>query len=150
MKERVWVVAGSEYQFHDYVKNKPLNGDKKYFYVYRPETLRGFVNPHGVFIGSWRGRDDIIPILDMLIISTHEDTKKLHRIRLELMQNASHTQMLAATQSNGIIKAADMLAKAIDQQVLDQMVGKKPPVFDIMEEYDNPNIRMQTWQGFIK
>ncbi len=146
MKHRVWVIAGSERQFHDYVKGKPLNGDKKYSYVYAPDTLRGFVNPHGVFIGTWRGRDDIIPILDMLIMSTNEDTKNLHKIRTELMMNASHTQMHSAA----ISSAADMLAKAIDQQVLGQMVGKKPPVFDIMEEYDNPNIRMQTWQGFIK
>jgi hypothetical protein len=122
MKERVWVIAGNEHQYHDYVRGKPLNGDKKYCYVYKPETLRGFINPHGVFIGTWRHRADIIPIIDMLIMSTHEDTKNLHKIRLELMMNASHTQTLAATMQTGYSDAADMLAKAIDQEVLDTMI----------------------------
>jgi hypothetical protein len=82
----------------------------------------------------------------MLIMSTHEDTKNLHKIRIELMMNASHTQTLAATMQTGYNEAADMLAKAIDQEVLDQLVGKKPTVFDIMEEFDTP----MTWKGFVK
>jgi hypothetical protein len=121
MKQRVWVIAGNEHQYHDYVRGKPLNGDKKYSYVYRPETLRGFANPHGVFIGTWKGRDDIIQILDMLIISTHDNTDKLQKIRMELMANATHTQM----HSVAIANASDMFAKAIDQQVLDQLTGYK-------------------------
>lgn len=151
-KERVWVIAGSEHQFHDYVRDKPLNGDKKYSYVYRPETLRGFVNPHGVFIGSWKHRSDIIPILDMLIITTHENTDKLHKIRNELMQNASLINRLAAAQSSGVTQAAAMLAKAIDQEVLQQLIGKPvtaQTVFDIMEDQE-PAERMQTWRGFVK
>jgi hypothetical protein len=142
MKQRVWVVAGSEFQFHEYVKGKPLNDDRKYSYVYRPETLRGFVNPHGVFIGTWKHRSDIIPILDMLIVCTHENTDKLHKIRIELMQKASHTQMHSAAISN----ASQMLAKEIDKQLLEQWIGRIHNVFDIMDEYG----QAVTWKDFVK
>lgn len=153
MKHRVWVIAGYESQFHEYVRDKPLNGDKKYSYVYAPDTLRGFVNPHGVFIGTWKHRTDIIPIIDMLIISTHDNTATLQKIRTELMQNATHAQMMAASMSTGVTRAADMLAKAIDQELLDQMLGetkKVQTVFDIMNDYDIPASEMTAWKGFVK
>ncbi len=147
MKERVWVVAGNRHEFDNYVRNKPLNGDKKYHYVQDVATIRGLINPRGVLIGNWKHRDDIIQILDQLIISTHTNTDTLQRIKIDLIRNATPAVMHSAS----INQAAQMLSKAIDQQVLDTFAGiKKPTVFDIMEEYDNPNIRMQTWQGFIK
>ena len=144
MKQRVWVIAGNVFQFNDYVKSKPLNEDKKYAYVSDVNSLRGFSNPHGVFIGTWKSRNDILAIIDQLIVSTSDNTDKLHKIRIELMQKATHNQTQAAVQS-----ASDMLAKAIDQEVLDQLVGKPKvvqTVFDIMEEFDTP----MTWKGFVK
>jgi hypothetical protein len=146
MKERVWVVTGSMSEFEIYVRNKPLNGDKKYHYVQSADHLRGIRNPHGVLVGNWKLRDDIIQILDQLII-TSDNPINLQDIKRDLIRNAT----AAVTHSAAVSNAAELLAKAIDQQVLDTFAGiKKPTVFDIMEEYDNPNIRMQTWQGFVK
>ncbi len=201
MKHRVWVIAGNEHQYHDYVRNKPLNGDKKYSYVYAPDTLRGFTNPHGVFIGTWRERPDILDILQQLIISTTENTDKLQNLRVEIskskrrpllvhvngvlqQENTDYTvapdhiafsdtppansQISVKTLTDTDVylgdgttfkfylkthykiepfkQAADLLAKAIDQEILDQLIGKKPTVFDVMEEYDQP----MTWKGFVK
>lgn len=79
------MIAGTAVQFQDYVRDKPLNGDKKYSYVPDADTLRGFVNPHGVLIGSWKQRKDIIEILNQLIISTTNDCSALIKIKTELI-----------------------------------------------------------------
>ena len=204
MKHRVWVIAGNVFQFNDYVKSKPLNEDKKYAYVSDVNSLRGFSNPHGVFIGTWKSRNDILAIIDQLIISTSGDTSALQKIQKDLitpkrtplivhvngvMQQentdytvttdaivftkppANDTQISLKTLTDLDVylgdghtfkfylkkhhkiqpyeHAADMLAKAIDQEVLDQLIGKPKvvqTVFDIMEEYDQP----MTWKGFVK
>ncbi len=144
MKERVWVVSGNAREFDHYVRNKPLNGDKKYIYVQSADHLRGIRNPHGVLVGNWKHRDDIIQILDQLIISTSENTDKLQRIKIDLIRNAT----AAVTHSAAISNAAKLLANAIDQQVMDQLAGNKPNVFHIMEEYDT--LAPMTWKGFVK
>lgn len=144
MKERVWVVSGNAREFDHYVRNKPLNGDKKYIYVQSAESLRGVRNPHGVLVGNWKHRDDIIQILDQLMISTSDNTDKLQRIKIDLIRNATPAVMHSAS----INHAAQLLSKAIDQQLLDQLAGNKPTVFDIMEEYDT--LAPMTWQGFVK
>ncbi|MFZ9457155.1 MAG: hypothetical protein ACO27B_07045 [Ilumatobacteraceae bacterium] len=112
MKNRIWVIAGNESQFHDYVRNKPLNGDTKYSYVYRPETLRGFRDPHGVFVGSWRTRPDIIDIVETLMIQSTNPNSSLGKIRRELKS------------TKAIEDAADLLAKEIDQQVYKTLMSK--------------------------
>jgi len=143
MKERVWVVSGNVREFDIYVRNKPLNGDKKYHYVQSAEHLRGIRNPHGVLVGNWKHRDDIIQILDQLII-TSENPSNLQDIKRDLIRNAT----AAAVHSAAVSNAADLLAKAIDQQVMDQLAGNKPNVFHIMDEYDT--LAPMTWKGFVK
>ncbi len=130
MKQRVWVVAGNRNEFDSYVRNKPLNGDKKYHYVQSAEYLRGVRNPHGVFIGSWKHRDDIIQILDQLIISTSDNTDKLYQIKIDLIRNAT----AAVIHSSAVSNASQLLSNAIDQEILDQLIGNKP----------------MTWKGFVK
>jgi hypothetical protein len=142
MKERVWVVCGNMCEFDIYVRNKPLNGDKKYTYVQSADHLRGVRNPHGVLVGNWKHRDDIIQILDHLI-TTSENTDKLQLIKRDLIRNAT----AAVTHSAAITNAAKLLAKAIDQQVLDSIAG-------IKSEWRTPDyedtLSYKTWQGFVK
>jgi len=143
MKERVWVVSGNAREFEHYVRNKPLNGDKKYIYVQSADHLRGFRNPHGVLVGNWKHRDDIIQILDQLIISTSENTYKLHDIKRDLIRNAT----AAAVHSAAITNAAKLLANTIDQELLESIAG-------IKSEWRTPDyedtLSYKTWQGFVK
>jgi hypothetical protein len=53
--------------------------------VTHADTLRGCTNPHGVLIGSWKQRKDIIEILNRLIISTTDDYSALIKIKTELI-----------------------------------------------------------------
>jgi hypothetical protein len=142
MKERVWVVCGNMREFDIYVRNKPLNGDKKYSYVDRADTLRGIRNPHGVLVGNWKHRDDIIQILEQLII-TSENPSNLQDIKRDLIRSAS----AAVTHSAAVSNAAKLLADAIDQQVLDSIAG-------IKSEWRTPDyedtLSYKTWQGFVK
>ena len=143
MKERVWVVSGNISEFEHYVRNKPLNGDKKYHYVQCADHLRGVRNPHGVLVGNWKHRDDIIQILDQLIISTSENTDKLQRIKIDLIRNAT----AAVAHSAAISNAAKLLANAIDQELLDSIAG-------IKSEWRTPDyedtLTYKIWQGFDK
>lgn len=121
MKERVWVVSGTEGQFYDYIKDKPLNSDKKYFYVYSPDTLRGFVNPHGVFVGTWRNRLDIHDIIHQLIISTRTDTSNLSKLFLTLPEQNHRIKTAQQTLEDAIEAASLAMAKRIDSDVLQQL-----------------------------
>ena len=65
---KIFVIAGNWNEFNYYGRDKVL--DKHYVYVSSPDTLRGHQDIHGVFIGSWRGRSDIVEILDAVITRT--------------------------------------------------------------------------------
>lgn len=143
MKQRVWVVAGNVNEYNNYVREKRLNSDKKYQYVYDAMVLRGYSNPHGVFIGTWKHRDDIIQILDQLIISTVDKTDKLHKIRTDLIRNATP----AAAHSAQVSRAAQMLSDAIDAEVLQKMT--QPYSWSESNVPDFEDI-IQTWKGFVK
>lgn len=65
---KTFVISGTWDQFNYYMRDKVI--DKHYVYVSSPDTLRGHQDIHGVFIGSWRERSDIVEILDALITRT--------------------------------------------------------------------------------
>ncbi len=65
---KIFVIAGTFVEFSYYIRDKVL--DKHYVYVSSPETLYGHKDIHGVFIGSWRKRKDIVEILDAIITRT--------------------------------------------------------------------------------
>lgn len=62
------VVAGTHQEFENYKRQNQFTSH--YRYVASPDMVRGLRDPHGVFIGSFRQRKDIIQIVDNLIIAT--------------------------------------------------------------------------------
>ena len=69
----VYVVAGTYAQYLLYAKNK-TGDDKFYIYVNSPDTLRGILDPHGVFIGTWMNRPDADQIIDNLLVASRSQT----------------------------------------------------------------------------
>ncbi len=65
---KTFVIAGTLDQYNYYIRAKSF--DKLYVYVSSPDTLRGHQDVHGVFIGTWRERSDIVEILDAVITRT--------------------------------------------------------------------------------
>jgi hypothetical protein len=121
MKERVWVICGNMTEYQNYVRSKPLNSDKKYFFVGGPDVLRGFVNPHGVFVGSWRYRKDIGDILHELNIRssvTNPTVKKLlHELSSRPVPKTAMQVMEEAIQHQTLA-----MAKQMDIEVLNSLM----------------------------
>jgi hypothetical protein len=92
MSVKTYVVAGTYHEARVWiVKNyqeRLALGDKQvttndYFYVSKAEDLVGIQDPHGVFVGNWRGRPDILEmVLELMLRSTGNDA--LSKIYKEL------------------------------------------------------------------
>ena len=154
---RILVIAGNRSQGDNWIKSNIEKRTKAgetvnwhdYYYVSHVDGIKGFSNPHGVFVGSWRDRDDILDIVETLYHSNTSPNPPLEKILIQVRR--AKRKHIKLPQSVAVEEAAALLAKEIDQQVLDQLIGKKPTVFDIMEEYDQMSLAAPTtWKGFVK
>jgi hypothetical protein len=78
---KTYVVAGTYHEAQEWIaknyQERVAIGDKQastrdYFYVSKAEDLAGIQDPHGVFVGNWLGRPDILEIVQELMLrSTH-------------------------------------------------------------------------------
>lgn len=136
---KTFVIAGNQYEAEYWIKQ---NLEKRYnagetslsksHYVYVADTvyLRGVRDPHGVFIGSWRDRVDILEILELLLISCTQVNVDLVRLRDEVrLKSKKPTPKLKPVAGGWInedlvIKQAAMLmSKQIDEEVLNEIMG---------------------------
>ena len=80
MRKKYFVIAGNHHQYLEFAKEKVTKGWpgdtsmylSDFVYVDHPQTLRGYINPRGFFIGSWRDRKDIRDILITLSVAYHD------------------------------------------------------------------------------
>ena len=81
-----WVIAGSNAQFLTWMQsNQHKYPNVRLMHVSNANVIRGFTNPHGIFVGTWLDRPDIEDILMVLWTSTHETNEGLSRA-LELFK----------------------------------------------------------------
>lgn len=140
MREKIWVIAGSQAEYADYVIAKKSNTTFKYVYVADVMYLRGTVNPHGVFIGTWKNRADILDIIHQLQISSSTRNPVLDKLRNEIewqpymgfkpskvLIKGKGTWEIFDTNplqyEDRIADAASMLAKEIDKEALRQVMN---------------------------
>lgn len=95
--DKWFVIAGNNNQYLNFVKEKVTAGwpidtslsMSNFHYVDHPDKLRGFANPRGYFVGTWRERKDIKDIVSILAYSY--TTEKMHdnlaKIIYEVLQN---------------------------------------------------------------
>lgn len=127
---KTFVIAGTHDEFKHYTRDKVL--DKHYVYVSRYESLHGFRDIHGVFIGTWRDRSDIIQILDTLITRTNSiDTiKDLYlQVTSHSINKATkhmHTNPVVQTNLEQIIlgKLANQIQKEIYDEILRDSISR--------------------------
>jgi hypothetical protein len=126
-----YVVAGNHEQAYQYINRKieerVRNGEEvskinDYSYVRDVTTLRGVSNPKGVFIGSWKERKDIKDIVQQLMVSQTHVNPVLIKIWKEVRNEPSNAAPIQPSQ--GILRGAEMLAQAIDEEVLAQALKK--------------------------
>jgi len=93
MNEKIYVVAGTRWEANEWImqdieKKYPNNTSltrSHYVFVDSPNKLRGLGNPHGVFIGTWRSRNDIKEVVETLLQRSYRNLA-LEKIHQELHQ----------------------------------------------------------------
>ena len=95
---KIFVIAGNSQQAIKWMKGNNQkrwdNGDTSatlsdYVIVENPTIMRGHRNPHGVFIGTWKDRPDIMDIVMALMNATYETNPKLRKIWNEIYPNST-------------------------------------------------------------
>ena len=73
-RDKIFIIAGTQNEFHHYVKNKPNLPD--YVNLYHIDQIRGMREVHGVFVGTWYRRHHIESIIHGLGIAGSLDKNK--------------------------------------------------------------------------
>jgi len=132
---KTFVIAGTYQEAQNWIaknyQERVAMGDQQastsdYKYVSHADDVKGYTNPHGVFIGNWLGRPDIFEIVEALMLrSTHVNTA-LSRIYTQVKPKVRPTpkQPILATYQANIDEAANLLAKEIDREVLKQLESR--------------------------
>jgi hypothetical protein len=124
---KIFVVAGSYHQAKEWIKQdieKRINAGQTsltlshYVYVSSTADLRGYQDPHGVFIGTWKERPDIRDIVEALMVQSTLPIPKLREIWGGLLDKPTRQP------SQGILRGVEMLARAIDDEVLATLCKK--------------------------
>lgn len=138
---KIFVVAGTREQANDWIKGnlqkRQIQGEttlswSDYVIVNDPVKVRGYQDPHGVFIGSWRDRPDIEEIVEHLFLSSIHINRDLERIRQEVrLKSKKPTPKLKQVaggwinEEMAITLAAERMAKEIDNLVYTKLMGSK-------------------------
>ena len=91
---KTFVIAGTKLEadywiINDLSKRYPSNTSismSDYVYVSCPEKLKGISEPHGVFIGTWYERPDMLEVIQTLRHRTWAKNEKLNIIMDLYMQ----------------------------------------------------------------
>ena len=84
MTGKYLVIAGNRDQFREFIGRKAKQIWEEghtsvtlsdFLYVGGPDQLRGYSNPQGFFVGTWRERNDIEQILNILLVCMSDPTK---------------------------------------------------------------------------
>ena len=126
-----FVISGTRAEFDNYrdrkYQEKVLAGEKvklhDWMYVHNEIVLRGFVNPHGVFIGTYRQRPDILDIVRALMMQSSETNPVVEKLWNELRPKRPTPKKTAMQIMQEALDDAGMqMAKEIDKEVLKQLM----------------------------
>lgn len=85
---KIFVIAGNRQQADNWIKQHLIKRQESgvttlswsdYVVVTGAERLRGWNEPHGVFVGTWRDRSDMEEIFQTLLVC-HSISDKSHRV----------------------------------------------------------------------
>jgi hypothetical protein len=132
---KIYVIAGNTQEFLHYRAEKFTSlkdtvddiSINDFVNVSSCNVLRGVTDPHGVFIGTWRNRLDITEVLNTLSLYQHAPNAALDKIRSEFIPPIKPTPKVVYTNpppyDKGIDAAAEAFAKAIDEEVVKQLIN---------------------------
>lgn len=93
--DKIFVIAGNDKEAIKWMKEDSLRrwcknttsaslSEYEYIICRGVSNIKGYRNPHGVFIGTWRDRSDIKDIIMALMTATYETNPKLRKIWNEI------------------------------------------------------------------
>lgn len=96
---KIYVVAGNHEQakfwINEHIKKRQLAGEttlslSEYVVVSSVINVRGVLNPHGYFVGTWKERKDLQEILQVMLHASYNQNVSLIRMYLdEHMKNST-------------------------------------------------------------
>lgn len=130
---KIFVIAGTSTEAKSWIaknyQERVAIGDQQastndYKFVSHADDIKGYTNPHGVFVGNWLGRPDILEIVEALMLrSTHVNTA-LGKIYTDLKPKVRPTPKIVSGYQANIDEAGRLMAQEIDNEVLKQLARK--------------------------
>jgi hypothetical protein len=133
---KIFVIAGTSHEANYWIINHlgkrfPSNTSASmsdYVYVSSPDKLKGIRDPHGVFVGNWLGRPDILEIVEALMLASVHVNPALGKIYKDLKSKVRPTpkqpplHKVAGGYAIAVQDAAELLAREIDNEVLKSLM----------------------------
>jgi hypothetical protein len=136
---KIFVIAGTYQEAQSWIaknyQERVAIGDQQastndYKYVSHADDIKGYTNPHGVFVGNWLGRPDIFEIVEALMLRSTHVNKALGKIYGDLKPKVRPTPKLKPVSGGWINEqaaidhAGKLLAQEIDAEVLRNLARK--------------------------
>jgi hypothetical protein len=132
---KIFVIAGTYQEAQLWIaknyQERVAIGDQQastrdYKYISHADDIKGYTNPHGVFVGNWLGRPDIFEIVEALMLRSTHVNKALGKIYSDLKPKVRPTPKLTGSQITQayVDEAAQLLAQEIDAEVLRNLARK--------------------------
>lgn len=133
---KIFVIAGTAQEAQSWIaknyQERVAIGDQQasardYKFVSHADDVKGYTDPHGVFVGNWLGRPDILEIVQTLLHrSTHVNTA-LAKIHTQVRQSTRvrPTPKLTGSQITQVYidEAAKLMAQQIDNEVIKKLMN---------------------------
>jgi hypothetical protein len=130
---KIFVIAGTYQEAQDWIaknyQERAGMGDQQvsvgdYKYVSHADDVKGYTNPHGVFVGNWLGRPDIFEIVEALMMRSTHVNKALGKIYNQVKPKVRPTPKIVSGYQANIDHAGLLMAQAIDEEVLKSLTRR--------------------------
>jgi hypothetical protein len=130
---RIFVIAGTYQEATSWIaknyQERVAIGDQQastndYKYVSHADDVKGYTNPHGVFVGNWLGRPDIFEIVEALMMRSTHVNHALGKIYSQVKPKVRPTPKIQGITISSVIvdEAAKLMARDIDEMVLKSLM----------------------------
>ena len=132
---KIFVIAGTYQEAQSWIaknyQERVAIGDQQastrdYKYISHADDVKGYTNPHGIFVGNWLGRPDIFEIVEALMLRSTHVNKALGKIYSDLKPKVRPTPKLSGSQITQayIDEAAQLMAQEIDAEVIKNLAKR--------------------------
>ena len=136
---RIFVIAGTYQEATSWIaknyQERVAIGDQQastndYKYVSHVDDIKGYTDPHGVFVGNWLGRPDIFEIVEALMMRSVHVNTALSRIYTQVKPKVRPTPKLTKVaggwinEQAAIDHAGMLMSQAIDAEVIKNLTKR--------------------------